>query len=165
MNDFSHILAKHGVLTTFHIARKVRQSDIRKLRKELKKTCKNSDDVDEKLQQMVLLQMRNTLHFDKIPGLIIDKNSSLNKPNHRVIDPFKSMPIELKQKIVGIVMMVHELLKKENFNKELILIFLQILLMENKITNGDIKSFNEKYKLKSFNDEDDEDDEDNTQPA
>ena len=52
------LLAKHGVLTSFNIAKRVKQSDIRKLRKELKKTCKDQTEMEEKLRQMVVLQMR-----------------------------------------------------------------------------------------------------------
>lgn len=163
--QFDHILSKHGVLSAFNIAKKVKQSDIKKLRAELKKTCSNTDDVNEKLQQMIVLQMRNSVHFDKIPGLIVNK---ANKSKVK-LDPFRNIPDKLKQKIVGIAYMANNILHKEKFNKELILIFLQILLMENKITDDDVKAFHEKYKLRPFNDtdyinedndEDDDDDED-----
>lgn len=151
MGDFNHILAKHGVLTTFSIAKKVKQSDITKLRKELKKTCKDGDTMTEQLEQMILLHVNNTIQSDEIPGLIFDGASTQKNSKRPPHDPFKNIPFKLRQKIVGLALVAHELLRKENFNKELILIFLQILLMETKITNADIKSFNEKYKLDSFN--------------
>ena len=162
--QFDHILSKHGVLTAFNIARKVKQSDIKKIRAELKKTCSNTDEIKEKLQQMILLKMRNTMHFDTIPGLIVNKTDhDGNVTSSRMRDPFKNIPDKLKQKIVGMSFATNKMLRKEKFNKELILIFLQILLMENKITNQDIIEFNKKYKLRPLSDDDyvNEDDEDN----
>lgn len=164
MGEFNHILAKHGVLTTFSIAKKVKQSDITKFRKELKKTCKDGDKINERLEQMILLHINNSIQSDEIPGLISDDVSTQKGNKRPAHDPFKNIPLKLKQKIVGAALLTHELLRKENFNKDLILIFLQILLMKSKISNADIKSFNEKYKLDSLNDdnyleEDDEGDE------
>lgn len=151
MGEFNHILAKHGVLTAFSIAKKVKQSDITKFRKELKKSCKDGDKMNERLEQMILLHVNNSIQSDEIPGLIFDDVSTQKSNKRSAHDPFKSIPLKLKQKIVGVALITHQLLRKENFNKELILIFLQILLMESKITNADIKSFNEKYKLDSLN--------------
>lgn len=151
--QFDHILAKLGVMTAFNIAKKVKQSDIRKLRAELKKTCKNSDEINDKLQQMILLQMRNTTHYDKVPGLIVNGKAH-NVRKKLNVDPFKNIPDIIKQKIVGLAFMTNKHFQKEKFNKELILIFLQILLMENKIGREDINAFHQKYKLRPLNDTD-----------
>jgi len=159
MEIFQHLLAKHGVLTAFNIAKRVKQSDIRKLRKELKKTCKDQTEMEEKLRQMVVLQMRNSIHVSVIPGLVT------NKP-HAQPDKFKNIPIKTKQMLVGIAMVFNKIIRKEKLNKELTLILIQILLMENNITDTDVKSFIKKYKLTSLtnqdyvNDDEDEEDED-----
>jgi hypothetical protein len=147
MDIFHHLLAKHGVLTTFNIAKHVKQSDVRKLRNELKKTCKNQTEMEEKLQQMVVLQMRNSIHVSDIPGLVV------NKPTTPP-DKFKNIPIKIKKMIVGMAAMFNKTIQKEKLNKELTLILIQILLMENKITNTDVKSFIKKYKLTSLTDQD-----------
>ena len=155
-------MAKHGVLTAFNLAKRVKQSDLLKLRKELKKTCENQAEMEEKLNQMVVLQMRNSIHFSEIPGLIINKLST--QP-----DKFKKIPIKIKKMIVGMATAINNTIRKEKLNKELTLILIQILLVENSITDKDVESFLEKYKLTSLtndddddenDDEDDEDDED-----
>ena len=156
MDTFHHLLAKHGVLTAFNIAKHVKQSDVRKLRKELKKTCENQAEMEEKLQQMVVLQMRNSIHASDIPGLVV------NKPTTPP-DKFKNIPIKIKKMLVGMAVAFNKTIQKEKLNKELTLILIQILLMENKITDKDVKSFIKKYKLTSLTDQDyvndDDDDE------
>jgi hypothetical protein len=159
MEIFQHLLAKHGVLTAFNIAKRVKQTDIRKLRNELKKTCKDQTEMEEKLQQMVVLQMRNSIHFSDIPGLVV------NKPPAQP-DKFKNIPIKIKQMLVGMALGFNKTIRKEKLNKELTLILIQILLMENNITDTDVKSFIKKYKLTSLtnqdyvNDDDDIDEDD-----
>lgn len=159
MNEkFKHILSKHGILVTFNLAKKIKQSDIKKIKNELKKTCKNKDEINEKLQQIIILQMKNTLNTSEIPGLI-DGKKNKNKQK----DPYHSIPYEKKQKIVNVASITNNLIKKEKLNLDCILIIIQILLMENKISQQDIKDFNEKYNLKNLSDKnyiDNEDEDD-----
>ena len=65
--------------------------------------------------------------------------------------------------LVGMAVAFNKTIQKEKLNKELTLILIQILLMENKITDKDVKSFIKKYKLTSLTDQDyvndDDDDE------
>lgn len=164
MNEFGHILSKHGVLVAFNIAKKVKQSDINKIRKKLKETCNSEEEINEQLEKLIVLQIKNSLHNQEIPGII---NKSDNKT---LIDPFNNLPEKLKQKIIQMVMYFTHIVSSEKLNKELILVIAQLFLTQNKITKNDIIQFNKKYKLKSFVDEDyldnDEDDEneDNDQP-
>jgi hypothetical protein len=153
MEIFQHLLAKHGVLTAFNLAKRVKQSDLLKLRKELKKTCKNQAEMEEKLKRMVVLQMRNSIHYSDIPGLVINKPST--QP-----DKFKNIPIKIKKLIVSMATTINNTIRKEKLNKELTLILIQILLIENGITDKDVESFMEKYKLTSLTNEDDDDDDD-----
>lgn len=149
MNDkFQHILSKHGILISFNLAKKVKQSDVKRIRSELKKTCKNKEEINEKLQQMIILQIKNTLNSSEIPGLIQNKNQTKTSQK----DPYHNIPYEQKQKIVNVATIANDLIKKGNLNLDCILIIIQILLMENKIGQKDIKDFNEKYNLKNLSD-------------
>lgn len=169
-NKFQHILSKHGILITFNLAKKVKPSDIKKIKNELKKTCKDKDEINEKLQQMIILQMKNTITSKEIPGLINNKNKTKDDQK----DPYHKIPFEEKQKIVNIATVVNSFIKKEKLDLDCILILIQILLMENKISQQDIKDFNEKYNLKNLSDKDyldkddgyidDDDDEDEDWP-
>lgn len=144
---FQHILSKHGVLISFNLAKKVKQSDIKKIRSELKKTCKDKEEINEKLQQMIILQIKNTLNSSEIPGLIQNKKNDNSQK-----DPYHNIPDEQKQKIVNVATIANDLIKKGKLNLDCILIIIQILLMENKIGQKDIKEFNEKYNLKNLSD-------------
>lgn len=161
-NNFQHILSKHGVLISFNLAKKVRPSDVKKIKNELKKTCKDKEEINEKLQQMIILQMKNTLNKSEIPGLILKKSVDDQK------DPYENISQEKKEKILNIADVTNNLIKKQKLDIDSILIIIQILLMENKINQEDIKNFNEKYNLKYLSDKnyidkgntDDDDDDD-----
>jgi hypothetical protein len=163
MNDFGHILSKHGVLVAFNIAKKVKQSDINKIRKKLKETCATEEELNEQLEKLIVLQIKNSLHNQEIPGIISKQTGK------KLEDPFAHIPAILKQKILRMVLHFSEIIDREKFNKELLLIVSQLLLAQNKITQNDIIEFNKKYKLKSFVDEDyldneEDDDDENDQP-
>lgn len=156
MDDFGHILSKHGVLVAFNIAKKVKQSELNEIKKKLKEICKTEDELNEQLEKMIVLQIKNSLNNQEIPGLI-RKNASK--------DPFDNLPAVLKQKIVQMSMYFSHVVTSEKLNKELILMITHLFLAQNKITKKDIIDFNKKYNIKSFvdqdyldNDEDEEDD-------
>jgi esterase/lipase len=155
MNKFTHLLAKHGILVAFNVAKKVNPADIETLKSKLEKTCDSPEEMNKKLEQMIVLQMKNTINNEKIPGLIINKNSN---------EPFDHIPEKLKQKLVTISMMFNNILSQEKFNTELILIIIQLVMMNNKINNQDIIDFNKKYKFRSDDDSNylDEEDDDET---
>jgi len=155
MNDFGHILSKHGVLMAFNIAKKVKQSEIDLIKNKLKETFKNDEELNEQLEKIIVLQVKSALNNQEIPGLIT-KNASKN--------PYDTLPLILKQKIVQISMYFSHIVTSEKLNKELILMITHLFLAKNKITQKDIIQFNKKYNIKSFVDQDyldnDEDDED-----
>jgi hypothetical protein len=164
MNDFGHILSKHGVLVAFNIAKKVKQTEINKIRNKLKETCDTEEEINEQLEKLIVLQIKNTLNNQEIPG-IIKKNQIDSQHN-----PLSQLPDKLKQKVMQMVMYFSQIASSEKFNKELIMLVAQMFLSQNKITQKDIIAFNKKYKLKSFgeenyldNDEEDEN-EDDDQP-
>lgn len=165
MNEFGHILSKHGVLVAFNIAKKVKQTEIEKIRKKLKETCETEEEINEQLEKLIVLQIKNSLNNQEIPGII---NKFQN--DHSQHNPLSQLPDKLKQKIMQMVMYFCQIANAEKFNKELIMIVAQMFLAQNKITQKDIIAFNKKYKLKSFgeenyldNDEEDEN-EDDDQP-
>ena len=165
MNDIGHVLSKHGVLVAFNIAKKVKQSEINKIRTKLKETCKTEEELNEQLEKLIVLQIKNSLQNQEIPGIIGNNKQSTKNPN----DPFAHIPAVLKQKILRMVLHFTEIIDRETFNTELLLIVSQLLLAQNKITQNDIIEFNKKYKLKSFIDEDyldneEDDEEDDDQP-
>ena len=155
MHNFSHILSKNGVLVAFNIAKRVNQEEVKKIRDKIEETCDDPDEINKRLEQMIVLHMKNTIGTDQIPGLIFDGNKTKS-------DPFNHIPIKLKQKLINMAMVFNGAIAQEKLNKELILILLQLILMHNKINNDDIIDFNKKYKFMSDDDDDylDEEDDD-----
>lgn len=152
-----HILSKHGVLISFNLAKKVKKTDIKKIRDELKKTCKNNAELNEKLQNMIILQIKNSLREDEIPGVIQEDKKK------KIKDPYESIPMATKQKIILLANELNKEIQKEHLTFDAILILIQLILMESGIKQDDIKKFNKKYNLKPNKDidyinEDDVDD-------
>ena len=170
MDKFNHLLSKHGLLKAFNIAKKVKKSEVNKLKLELKKVCKDNKELNQRLEQMIMIQVKSSLQKEQIPGLIIN-NSNVEKS----IDPFFNIPTKTKEKIISCTFIINQLLKNEKINNNSLLILIQILLYQNGITNDDIKKFNKNYNLNSLDDstylneddidtdgeEDDDDDQDN----
>lgn len=175
MNQFEHLLSKHGILSTFNLAKKIKKEDVKKIKNELKKVCKTKEELNEKLQRMIILQIKNTINKSDIPGLIGKKDK--DKDNNKVLDINSYFNIfnineQDKKKLFDCFVKFKNIIDKEKLNTDLILILIQLLLVQNKISSDDIKIFNEKYKLifneqenyidnvddEKFSDDDDDDD-------
>lgn len=151
---FNHLIAKHGVLTSFSIARKVSKKDIKQISDKIKKQCKNRTEFNELLQKEVLKTTKYSMNQDLIPGLILPEN---NKETVR-----KELADE--KKMLQLNYMANAVAKKLTDNKlskdEICYIILNLLSAIG-VNDQDFKNFNEKYgdPDENIDDGDDEDDE------
>lgn len=151
-NTFNHLIAKHGILTSFSIARKVSKKDIKDISDKIKKQCKNKNDFNEMLQKEVLKTTKYSMNQDLIPGLILTEN---NKQNVRkeLADEKKLMQLNYVSTTIAKKLMDNKLSKDE------ICYIILTLLSSLGLNDQDFKNFNNKYG--NFDDNiDDDDDED-----
>lgn len=150
-NVFNHLIAKHGVLTSFSIARKVSKKDIKEISDKIKKKCKNKDDFNELLQKEVLKTTRYSMNQDLIPGLILPDKSTTNT-RKELADEKKLMQLNY------ISNMIAKKLMDNKFSKDEICYIILTLLSSLGLNDQDFKNFNAKY---GTGDDDDENENDN----
>jgi hypothetical protein len=75
-NPFTHLIAKHGVLTSFSIAKKITKEEIAKLSAKIKKKCKSPGDFQKLLNTEIINSTRKSIEKEIIPGVIGPKKAS-----------------------------------------------------------------------------------------
>jgi hypothetical protein len=152
-NGFNHLIAKHGILTSFSIARKVSKKDIKQISDKIKKQCKNKSDFNELLQKEVLKTTKYSMNQDLIPGLILPEKSQQNA-RKEFADEKKLMQLNYVSNTIAKKLMDNKLSKDE------ICYIILTLLSSLGLSDQDFKNFNNKYGNPDddIDDENDEDD-------
>lgn len=158
-NGFNHLIAKHGILTSFSIARKVSKKDIKEISDKIKKQCKNKDEFNELLQKEVLKTTKYSMNQDLIPGLILPEKSNKNPIKKELADEKKLMQLNYVANIIA------KKLMDNKFSKDEICYLILNLLSSLGLNDQDFKNFNNKYGINNenpdeYDDEDDDDDND-----
>lgn len=150
-NGFNHLIAKHGVLTSFSIARKVSKKDIKEISDKIKKRSKNKAEFNELLQKEVLKTTKYSMNQDLIPGLILPE-----KPNTRkeLADEKRLMQLNYISNTIA------KKLMDNKFSKDEICYIILTLLSSLGLNDQDFKNFNTKYGTHDENDEDETDNDD-----
>ena len=78
MEPFEHLLSKHGILTSFRIARKLDEESIKDFTEKIQSKCKTKAEFNEKLRQEIEKKTNEDITKNKIPGLI-SKFSKIQK--------------------------------------------------------------------------------------
>lgn len=148
---FDHLIARHGILTAFSIARKVSKKDIKQMSDKIKKNCKNKEEFNELLQKEVLNATKYSINKNLIPGLILPENvkKTLKK---ELADEKRLMQLNYVSNVIAKKLMDNKLSKDE-----VCYIILTLLSMIG-LQDEDFKNFNNKYGINDNEDEDEDDD-------
>jgi len=155
MNNYQHLLSKHGILVSFNIAKKIKQSQISAIRKRLEKKNIDSKKIEKEIDKEIKSRTQKYLNQTNIPGLV----TSDSHGGKIVIDPkIQRKILILANKVVGVC-------KLNKFSKEHVIFFIQAVFHLLKITNDDVTRFKEKYNISNdpsddYLDEEDDDGED-----
>ena len=138
---YHHLIAKHGILTAFSIARKVSSRDIKKLTDKVKKECKDKSQFNQLLQQEILNSTKYAVTKNLIPGLIIPENMESSTPAK---PSFK----QDEQKLLKLNYISGTIAKKfvdSKYNKDEICYIVLSLLAALGLNDQDFKDFHNKY--------------------
>lgn len=156
MDDYQHLLSKHGILVNFNIAKKIKPSQIKVIRKKLENKYPDPKILEREIDKEIKSKTKSFLEENKIPGLI-DK--------HR--NDFEKIHInkKIQIKILSLANKAVKYCKDNNFTKEHVIFFIQATLHLLKITNEDMQKFKQKYNINQeppddYLDEEDDDYED-----
>ena len=71
MNNLDHLIAKHGVMSSFSIARKISKNEFKSLTQKIKKNCKTKKEFDLLLKKEIIKKTNESINLGKIPGLVV----------------------------------------------------------------------------------------------
>jgi len=157
MSNYQHLLSKHGILVSFNIARKIKQSQIRAMRKKLEKSNIDPKKVENEIRKEIKSRTQKYLNQTDIPGMV----TSDSYGEKITIDP------KIQRKILSLANKVADFCKTNKFSKEHVIFFIQAVFHLLKITNDDMIKFKEKYNISQDPDDDylDEEEEDDEEPG
>lgn len=150
MNEnIQHLLSKHGILISFNIAKKIKMSKLRYIRKKLKSKNLSDEEITKQTNEILLNSNKSFFDVEKIPGLVYnDSHKELG-----LTESEKNILLKLADKCV-------EYSNKNKLSKEHIILFMQLFLHLSNITNDDVYYFKKKYGFLSDDDYDDDIDDD-----
>jgi hypothetical protein len=156
MNNYQHLLSKHGILVSFNIAKKIKQSQILAIRRRLEKKNINPKKIEKEIDKEIKSRTQKYLNQTDIPGLV----TSDSYGGKIVIDP------KIQRKILTLANKAVAVCKLNKFSKEHVIFFIQAVFHLLKITNDDVTRFKEKYNIShdpsdDYLDEEEDDGEDN----
>ena len=155
MSNCSHLLSKHGVLSNFNIARKIKTKGVNPLKNNLVGDDIEDKDFFNKLNNMILLKEKNRSVGD-IPGLIIDREKS------DMMIYFEGLPLHVKKTLVQISNYFAEKSVEKKLHTPEILVAIQLIFNQLGIETQDLRDFNKMFNDRPPQDDidDEEDDED-----
>ena len=155
MSNFSHLLSKHGVMSSFNIARKIKTNDINKIKNNIIDKSDSKPDILNKLNKLILLKQESQF-MDDIPGLIIDVEKS------DMMIYFEGLPSHVKKTLVQISNQFAAKSIEKKLNTPEILVAIQLIFNQLSIESQDLRDFNKMFNNRPPQDDidDEEDDED-----
>lgn len=138
-------------MSSFNIARKIKTSDINKIKNNI---IDKSDSKPDILNKLILLKQESRF-MDDIPGLIIDVEKS------DMMIYFDGLPIHVKKTLVQISNQFAAKSIEKKLNTPEILVSIQLIFNQLGIESQDLRDFNRMFNnLPPQDDIDDEEDDD-----
>lgn len=150
MSNFSHLLSKHGILSNFNIARKIKTKDINKIKNSIGGDSNDADFIN-KLNKLILLK-EETRTMDDIPGLIIHREKS------DMMVYFDGLPLKVRKTLIEISNQFAATSSQKNLTTPEILVAIQLIFNQLGIETQDLRDFNKMFNNNPPPDEDEEDD-------
>ena len=156
MNDLDHLIAKHGVMSSFSIARKISKNEFKLMNQKIKKNCKTKKEFDLLLKKEIIKKTNESINLGKIPGLVVpfqEKKIDSKRPKKFFLDDDKRTAL---LSIFGASIVEKAISKKLSKDEMCFLVLTIVNLL--KLSDHDFKMFHQKNEESV--DEDDFDDED-----
>mgnify|MGYP003335500671 FL=1 len=152
MKPFNHLIAKHGILVSFNIAKKLKKAYIKSIEKEINKLGGDKKTRRELLDEEIKRNAVDTMKVTDIPGLILPKSEILKEKN------IENSFMKDQSKVSQLMLFANHLSKKileKKFPKEQICFLIITLINSLGLTDDDFKNFHKKHNPSFFDDDDD----------
>ncbi len=163
MKTFNHLIAHHGVLISFSIAKKLNRESVKAISDEINKLGGDKKTRTQLLEEEIRRNTMDTMKLTDVPGLIMSKTEIVK-------EKFMDNSFMKDEKKVITLMILSNLLSKKILDKKLPkeqMCFILISMINSLgLSDGDFKNFHQKHnpnymhEEEDFDDFDDEEDED-----
>ena len=141
-----HILNQLGILTTFSVAKKIKEEDIQKYFTKKKKSGKTDDQIGEMLHAQILNDIQEALLNNEIPGLI----SSQEFAKQLGLD---QSVIDKVPELNRLVMLLAHKLSEKKYDKMSLCYFINSLVNVLGLTERDFEKFHKRTRENNDDDE------------
>lgn len=138
MDNYHHLLSKHKILISFNIAKRIKPSQIKSIRKKLESKFTDPTVVEKEINKEIKRKTKMFLNDNEIPGLI--HNNDYHKTGIYINK-------KVQVKILNLANKVAAYCNNNKFTKEHVIFFVQALLHLLKISNDDMQQFKQKYNI------------------
>ena len=138
MDNYHHLLSKHKVLISFNIAKRIKPTQIKSIRKKLESKFTDPATLEKEVSKEIKRKTKKFLNENEIPGLI--HNNDYAKKEIYINKKIQVKILNLSNKVAAYC-------NNNKFTKEHVIFFVQALLHLLKISNDDMQQFKQKYNI------------------
>jgi hypothetical protein len=138
MDNYHHLLSKHKVLISFNIAKRIKPTQIKSIRKKLESKFTDPSTLEKEVSKEIKRKTKKFLNENEIPGLI--HNNDYAKKEIYINKKIQVKILNLSNKVAAYC-------NNNKFTKEHVIFFVQALLHLLKISNDDMQQFKQKYNI------------------
>jgi hypothetical protein len=152
MKTFNHLIAQHGVLISFSIAKKLNPESVKAIAKEINKLGGDKKTRTELLEEEIKRNTMESMKLSDVPGLIMSKSEIVRE---KFMD--KSF-MKDEKKVISLIILANSLSKKildKKVPKEQMCFILISLINSLGLSDSDFKNFHQKHNPNFMHDDDD----------
>lgn len=156
MKTFNHLIARHGVLISFSIAKKLSREHIKSISDEINKLGGDKKTREQLLEEEIKRNTMQSMKLTDIPGLILAPNEILKEKN------LDNSFMKDEKKVINLIIIANTLSKKileKKLPKEQMCFVLISLINSLGLNDSDFKNFHQKHNP-NYEEDDEEFDED-----
>lgn len=141
-----HILSQLGVMSSFSIAKKITEEDIRKYFSIHKKSGKSEKEIGEMLRQKIMNDIQDAINKNIVPGLVSAEEIAKELGISKTV--VTNMP-----ELTRLVMVIANKLLEKNYDKMSLCYFINNLVNILGLKESDFEKFHEDNSTEDDNDD------------
>lgn len=156
MKTFNHLIAQHGVLVSFSIAKKLNRESVKAIAKEINKLGGDKKTRTELLEEEIKRNTMESMKLSDVPGLIMSKTEIVKEKF------MENSFMKDDKTVISLMILANALSKKildKKIPKEQMCFVLISLINSLGLSEGDFKNFHQKHNPNFMHDDDDDLDE------
>ena len=156
MKTFNHLIAQHGILVSFSIAKKLNRESVKAIAKEINKLGGDKKTRTELLEEEIKRNTMDSMKLSDVPGLIMSKTEIIKEKF------MENSFMKDDKTVISLMILANALSKKildKKVPKEQMCFILISLINSLGLSDGDFKNFHQKHNPNFMHDDDDDLDE------